>query len=704
MDPLEFPPETIRTEALEQFPPSERGEGLAQELSARLAAIGQADSLESRLDALVELIEWTRRGEAEISPDDPKAGRTRLMLTIRVLNAATSARRAFQALLADVIWETEAVGLFGDTGIPNDRGFLAEFVDRLLRRILPQPLDAFDLAKLMTRLYRTDDAVERLRHLSPPLFGQLLELTAPSDRQERWAPLRKAFGDGFRLLAVRVQSQGLSRKLRERSRAHAIADSPFHKLAKAADALVEAWHAGTADFNAILDGWLQAANACRAEMQQISRRLEGEGVSVDVVYGIDVIERCLGRMEVMAQIMSAPDAGTRGAAIHKLMVTLTVLAHRDRSARHLLRESFRLLERKIVERSGKAGEHYVATTLREYRGIWLAAAGGGILTAVTAAVKLKIAGTGLPLFVEGLAVGLNYAVSFMLLHHFHLILATKQPAMTAAALATLLRTRDRTERLDRMVEYTVRICSSQLAAAVANVGLVFLAAFAFNQAWNLWLGRNFLATAEAQHVFETLSPASSGTLFYAALTGAILYAAAMVGGWLDNWGAWHRLPQAIADHSLGRRFGRKRMARLAGIVSRNLSGWGTNISLGFLLGLTPVFGQFLGLPLNVRHVTLSSGMLAYACAGLEDWFSTGWFLWALAGVATMFVLNLSVSFWLSLYTAARAYDLDRRELAVLGARLLRRLALRPQDLVWPRGLPPGGAGTGQMRANSADTD
>ncbi len=73
---------------------------------------------------------------------------------------------------------------------------------------------------------------------------------------------------------------------------------------------------------------------------------------------------------------------------------------------------------------------------------------------------------------------------------------------------------------------------------------------------------------------------------------------------------------------------------------------------------------------------------------LDGWFTTGWFFWALAGVATMFVLNLSVSFFLSLYTAARAYELERRELAVLGMRLLRRLMSSPLDFVLPRKMEP----------------
>jgi len=391
-------------------------------------------------------------------------------------------------------------------------------------------------------------------------------------------------------------------------------------------------------------------------------------------------------MESMLNVIEIAPGTGRNEPMHRLLAELIVAAHDDRSIRHLIRGNMQMLQRKIVDRSGKTGEHYVAHSRREYRFIWLAAAGGGLLTVLTAAIKLKVTHSGLPLFIEGLLAGLNYAVSFMLLHHLHLILATKQPAMTAATLARLLRSRDRTARMDRMVEFTVQICRSQFAAAIANVTVVFLGAFLFNFLWHLALGRNYLGEKEAQYVFQTLSPVNSGTVFYAALTGVILWMAAMIGGWMDNWAVYHRLPQAIADHRLGERFGRKRMVRAAGIVSRNMSGWATNISLGFLLGLTPVMGQFLGLPIDVRHVTLSSGMLAFAGAGLRGWFTTGWFFWAVAGVATMFVLNLSVSFFLSLYTAARAYSLARKELAVLGARLLRRFVQHPLDFVLPRNM------------------
>jgi site-specific recombinase len=652
----------------------------AYELAACLEAIAHADSLTHRLDSLIALMDWTREGpvDADGLPD-----RSRLLKTIEVLEALPDVRRGVQETFADILSETEGVNLFGETGIPGDRGFIAELMDRVMGRVLPEPSDDHDLARLVSRLYASRTKAESFQKLAPELFHRVVGVIAPADRPDMWAPLKTAFADGFRLLSIRVQAQGLSSKLRARSHPASVAQSPFHLLAQTSDGLMDDWRAGE-DVSAAAREWRELCAACRAETAEVTRRLESEGVSVDIVYGLEVLERCLSRMEAMLDIVESPPAPAANDSVHRLLTALIVAAHDDRSIRHLIRGNMQMLQRKIVDRSGKTGEHYVAHSRREYRFIWLAAAGGGLLTVLTAAIKLKVTHIGLPLFIEGLLAGLNYAVSFMLLHHFHLILATKQPAMTAATLATLLRSRDRTARMDSMVEFTIRICRSQLAAAMANVSVVFLGAFAFNFLWRLTLGHNFLGEREAQHVFETLSPVNSGTVFYAALTGVILWMAAMIGGWMDNWAVYHRLPQAIADHRLGERFGRRRMVRAAGVLSRNMSGWATNISLGFMLGLAPIVGQFLGLPIDVRHVTLSSGMLAFATSGLRGWFSTGWFFWALAGVATMFVLNLGVSFSLSLYTASRAYSLARRELVVLGARLLRRFVQHPLDFILPR--------------------
>ena len=316
--------------------------------------------------------------------------------------------------------------------------------------------------------------------------------------------------------------------------------------------------------------------------------------------------------------------------------------------------------------------------------MWLAAAGGGLLTVGTAAIKTALSAWHAPDFVHGIAYGLNYAVSFLLLQHLGLVLATKQPAMTAAALATIVRERSGEDRANEIADYAARISRSQLAAALGNVIVVSIGAFAFVHLWQFALGRPFMTNEEASATYLQLSPLSSGTVFYAALTGVILWLASVVGGWFDNVSAYHRLPQAIAQHPAGRYLKRERLARWATSLAANGSGWATNVSLGFMLGMTPAIGHFLGLPLDVRHVTLNSGILSLAGASLgRRWFGEGAFLLGIAGVGVMFVLNLAVSFLLALVTAARAYELPARENAALLRALYRHFRSAPLDFVIP---------------------
>jgi site-specific recombinase len=395
--------------------------------------------------------------------------------------------------------------------------------------------------------------------------------------------------------------------------------------------------------------------------------------------------------------MAAASEREAATALHRLLARLETSVHDDRSIRHLLWWSTHLLQRRIVERSGRSGEHYIANTRAEYRHMWLAAAAGGLLIVGTAAIKTAISSWGAPDFVHGLLYGLNYAVSFLLMQSFGLVLATKQPAMMGAALAAIVRERRGADRAEEVTEYAARISRSQLAAVLGNLIAVSIGATGFVFLWSQLFGQPFLAEGEAAKIYEHLSPVNSGTVFYAALTGVILWLASVIGGWFDNLCVYHRLPLAIAQHPAGERLGRDRMARWGEALARNGADWATNVSLGFMLGMTPAIGHFLGIPLDVRHVTISSGGLSLATASLgRGWFGDGMFLRGIAGVAVMFVLNLSVSFLLSLITAARAYELPAAGVRALLGSLYRRFVTAPRDFLLPprRDPPPLAPSTG----------
>ncbi len=668
---------------------------LAQRLSTFTGASGSAD----RIDGWIALQDWTRHGaRVQVTGDDTGAqlasGDTlRLRLLLHALEACTPVREHVQSAVAALFAEADACSLLAEAGMPSDRGFVAEATGRLWAKLLPEPRDTQDLRQFIRRCYRDAGHVARFQRWPVELFHRLIDVVMPPPGSPAWEALRQSVTDAMRLLCARVQAQGLAPKLRNRSRPVAVAESPFFRLARTADALLEAWNRSPApaDGNGEIPNrddpgqdWQAALTACRSGIAEIHRQIGGEGISVDIVFSLDVLDRCLSRLELLGAIITSPPGRERSVLVHRLLARLVHHVHEARSLRALASSNFNLLHRRIVERSGETGEHYIARDRSEYRHLLLAAAGGGVLTVGTTAVKLAAAELGGSDFLHGLMYGLNYAVSFMILHHLHLVLATKQPAMTAATLATILREQRGNAALDEIVDRIARISHSQIAAAAGNVVVVALGALAFTTLWELTFGRAFLDHETAQKTYASFSPLNSGTLFYAALTGVILWLSSVVGGWLDNWSAWHRIPQGIADHPLGERLGRDRLRRWGETWRSNIAGWGTNISLGFMLGMTPALGHFFGLPLDVRHVTLSTGMLFTACGSLgEGWYSNGWFLFAIAGIASMFFLNLGVSFALSLWTAMRALEVPAADVRDLLRRLGKRMLTHPGDFILP---------------------
>jgi site-specific recombinase len=248
------------------------------------------------------------------------------------------------------------------------------------------------------------------------------------------------------------------------------------------------------------------------------------------------------------------------------------------------------------------------------------------------------------------------------MQHLHLVLATKQPSVTAATFAGIVRDNRGQARLEKVAEFTSRITRTQLASVAGNLLAVGVGSAAFAGLWVLVFHQPYLAVKSAEHVYEALDPLTSGTMFYAAITGVVLWVSALAGGWVENFAIFNQVPRAIAQHPLGRRFGRARMQQLANAVDANLSGWTTSIVLGYLLGFVPEIGAFFGVPLEVRHVTLNTGALALAAASFgREWLYRGWFLGTLLGIAVTFVMNLGVSFSIAAAVALKAYGLSRRE-------------------------------------------
>jgi site-specific recombinase len=222
----------------------------------------------------------------------------------------------------------------------------------------------------------------------------------------------------------------------------------------------------------------------------------------------------------------------------------------------------------------------------------------------------------------------------------------------------------------------------------------------------IWLdGAAPMDPAKARAAIGSLSVIGATPLF-AALTGVLLWLASLVAGFADNWFALRKLRQALAhQRQLARVLGVARADRFAAWLERHMSTIAGNVSLGLLLGMTPVLAGFFGLPIDVRHVTLASGTLAAAVAGL-GWqvMATPPFWLAVAGVAATALLNVGVSFAFALGLALRAREVPRRTRRLVFRVVLRRFMLSPFGFLFPSATVEAEAKTVDAADTASRTD
>jgi site-specific recombinase len=635
------------------------------ELLGALHSLESSAPLEERLDALETLARWvieipTTRRLSRPAPQQL----SRLRTLLAVVAADAGMRNRLSTTLASVLRETSAVPLFSEAGLPSDRGLANETVERISRLVLPRPPDDENLERFVSRVFRKTRDCAWIEAAPIEVFVELGEHLG-----NIWKPLTEAMSDAIALLCTRVSALGLTADLRERSDPMLVRDSPFFRLP-----------------HVPLEQIPMLILECRGQLKVIQQRLETTGVSVDVVYCIDAIRRMLLRIErMLAIVVPRGDALDRAGAARTLLGALTAGRIADESLRQIGRQNLGLLAKKVIERVGHSGEQYVTTSRREYFKMFTSAAGGGALIAFTLVGRFLSAWAHFAPFIDGLLAAGNYAGTFLAMQFLGFTLATKQPSMTAAALAQTIRETKGEHQLDELVIQIGRIARSQFAAVCGNLLTVIPVAILLDLLWLGTTGHHFLDEKAAASTIASFHPLHSGTIFFAALTGVLLWMSSLGAGWLENWVTYRRLPEAIRFHRVGRVVGKDKMARIADFIVNHSAGVGGNVTLGLLLGMVPIAAAFFGLPFEIRHITLATGSLAFAGCTMGIGAVT---VGACIGIVIIGLVNFGVSFALALMIALRAREVTGRERLSLARGVLRRFVRHPTVFFYPPKVQP----------------
>ena len=439
--------------------------------------------------------------------------------------------------------------------------------------------------------------------------------------------------------------------------------------------------------------------ASRRHLDQVKTALEDHGVSIEVVYSLDSIERGLSRIELLLPFVDGSDAREPTYEIRAVIAAVGRGLVGGRSFVQLLSDNLRLLARKVIERAGRTGEHYVTVVAaRVLEACSRSAAGGGVLTVGTAVAKFFVKWGHWPLFIDGVFSSVVYAGSFIVMQLLGFTLATKQPSMTAAALAGTIRDRSGPGRLDELVPPD----RADRALAVRRRGRQRLGGDRRRRSRSTSsgaavAGSSFLDEQTSRGVIASFDPLGSGTIFFAALTGVLLWMSSLFAGWFENWIVYRRLPEAIEHHRYGKRFGKAAHGE-AGALPR-APGRGLR-RLGRARHRCSACPRCSRSSSACRSTSATSrcrsGSLTLAMSSLGiDGVGWGPFLWAAVGIAIIGLLNFGVSFALALVVALRARDVPRGERRTLPGAVLRRFVRKPLQFFYPpKDNPADAAGGG----------
>ena len=628
--------------------------------------------------------------------------RARVTTLCELIETDDSLCVALRDCLLAVFSGRKQVSFFADSGILPNTGFFSELWRRLVQRVFPAITDPAYLRDCINLIFHRRDDHLWLDAVPTDLkvrFWHALRMSDGHDEKVLLDTLSQMLDAGD-VLAIRIGAMGLEPELVRLYPRIEERDSPFLALAAEAQQFAAAYRTFLAGGETPADDERQLhvlIDQCREVIVRIRSRAANVGTSLTLTFLLRRLEQCLSRFELLIGILATRHAAAQSMVdepgdetLIGLWVEFLGLAIHGEGLRQGIRghvsRTIGMLALRVTDNASRAGEHYIATSRDEYFWMWRSAMGAGFVVAFMALLKVYSSQAAMAPLGYALAYSMNYSLGFMLIHVLHWTLATKQPAMTASTIAAVIsEIRGRMKDVEKLATLVVDLLRSQFAAIAGNVVIAMPTAMLLSFAIGKIAGQPIMSAEKAHHLLHEMSPIDSLALFHAAIAGVCLFLGGLISGYYDNLAAYERIRERI-EHAKWLRglLGEERLTRFATYMDNNLGALAGNFFLGIMLAMVGTIGFLTGLPIDVRHVTLSSANVGLALSALDFAVDGAVVAKCLIGIALVGFVNLTVSFSLALWVALRARGVGFGQTGKLVSILFTRARADWRQFFWPR--------------------
>lgn len=640
-------------------------------------------------NTLIELINRVRPKNV----NNTEEIRQNLQALIQALLITPSAAIDLQCYLLRLINHYKQTSLYADSGILSLDGFWNQLGQRLGAHILPLLRDETDLRDLIGKIFHQSSDQQWLESIDDELWRQLFKLlnNGYGFATEKTA-IKNELLKAITVLSYRISGIGLYPEFINAQPELSEYESPFLVQNREIIEFIEAYkkqHRSIGDIAVFIpsdaDQALVILEQCRDVVLKIRRATKRIGVSLSLTYLLALLEQCLERVEILLNLL-VEDDDLLYDSIGELLTDVVHAHYTETSVRELMRTNSELIALQVTENASKTGEHYVSTDKKSFFGMYKAAAGAGVIIAIMATLKILTARLVLAPFLHAFLYSMNYALGFMLIHVLHFTVATKQPAMTAAALAsTVQRSKgSKTAQIAELAALIISIIRTQFIAILGNISIAIPTAALITWLWQIGLQEPLLTHAKATTLLHSLNPFTSLAIPHAAIAGVCLFLSGLLAGYFDNMAIYRKVgPRLKAHPFLKKQLGQAKLDTFSKYIERNLGALAGNFIFGIMLGSMGTIGFILGLPLDIRHIAFASANFIQGLMSINGTPEIGLIIVSFLGVLLIGLTNLFVSFTLTIIVALRARQVRFEQWKPLAKLVFTHFTTRPIDFFWP---------------------
>ena len=638
--------------------------------------------------------------ELRVSDREPTLANQNIQELIDILRQHPEYADGLSSFVLKLIIEYRQIALYTDTGIMSDQGFFNSLRRLIGHRFLPLLPQEDSVVELVGYLFDKRSDERWLANIKKDKWDELVELLKVDEQHLNLvATAKNSILNAIIILSYRISGIGLHPDLMEfypqmlnysasfvAQNQEAVLYVNQYREAHELDTLTDITPEKAVDPAPLL----VMIEQCEDIVATIRKRIYKTGISIRLTNMMLRLDQSLQRMRILTELV-ADNYDKRDQALIELIQALITTASRRYSIGYLIDNNTKLLSRKVTENASRVGEHYISTDKSGYQKMFKKASIGGFIIAFMATLKILAYNLALAPMGRAFVNSMIYGLGFVFIHIVHGTVATKQPAMTAAAIASTISdgSGKKSHQLNKLSELVVDILRTQFVAIMGNIMLAIPVALIISFAWLQYTGAPMINTDKAAHLLHDLDPFHSLALPHAAIAGVYLFLSGLIAGYYDNLAVYNQIGARIQRHKLLQYLLPKTwLQRLGGFIEANLGAIMGNFLFGVFLGSTATIGYLFGLPIDIRHIAFASANLAHGLFNISanqwDWQIV--FI-SILGVALIGMVNLMVSFSLALFVALRSKEVKFMEWSRLTKQLFSHMLTHPSDFFWPRDKP-----------------